>query len=131
MAAEIWLREAASLSPDEPAVWEALARFYLDHHIVSNERAMGATERLLALVPDDAEAHDLRGWAAVQTGSYDVAETHLTRALELDPELAAAQYHMGLLREAQGRNEEAKRAFQQAIDLDTEGTLSRLIERSE
>ena len=130
VAAEVWLREAASLDPEAPAVWEALARFYLNHHIVSNDRAVAATERLLSLAPEEAEAHDLRGWAAIQTGGYGAAETHLARALELDPDLAAAYYHLGLLRDAQGREKDAERAFQRAIDLDTEGGLEGLVERS-
>jgi len=130
VAAEIWLREAASLTPDDPVVWEALARFYLDHHIVSNNRAVEATERLLALTPGGAEAHDLRGWAAVQTGAYETAEVHLARSLELDPSLSSAHYHVGLLRDAQGRMDESKYAFRRAIDLDTSGTVTRLIERS-
>lgn len=130
VAAEVWLREAASLRPDSPAVWEALARFYLDNHIVSNDRAVEATERLLALVPDKAEANDLRGWAAIQTGAYEAAETYLDRALKLEPDMASAYYHLGLLREAQGRGEDAASAFQRAIDLDTEGVLTGLIERS-
>lgn len=130
VAAEIWLQEAASLSPDDPVVWEALARFYLDHHIVSKNRAMEAAERFLALTPDGARAHDLRGWAAVQTGAYETAEVHLARALELDPDLSSAHYHVGLLRDAQGRTDDAECAFQRAIDLDTRGNVIRLIERS-
>jgi len=97
---------------------------------VSNNRAVEATERLLALTPGGAEAHDLRGWAAVQTGAYETAEVHLARALELDPSLSSAHYHVGLLRDAQGRMDESKYAFRRAIDLDTSGTVTRLIERS-
>jgi len=130
VAAEIWLREAASLDPDDPVVWETLARFYLDHHIVSNNRAVEATERLLALTPDEARAHDLRGWAALQTGAYETAENHLGRALELDPHLASVHYHVGLLRDAQGRTDESERARQRAIDLDTKGVVRRQIDRS-
>jgi tetratricopeptide (TPR) repeat protein len=44
--------------------------------------------------------------------------------------MASAYYHLGLLREAQGRGEDAASAFQRAIDLDTEGVLTGLIERS-
>lgn len=128
--AEIWLREAVSLRPEDPALWEALTRFYLNHNITSNDRATEAAERLLGLIPDSAEAHDLRGWAALQTGRYDTAENHLRRAVELDPGLASAYYHLGLVLSAQGRDVEADRAFDRAVDLDTSGELVPLVERT-
>jgi tetratricopeptide (TPR) repeat protein len=128
--AEIWLREAVSLRPNDSALWEVLARFYLNHNITSNDRAVEAAERLLELAPDSAEAHHLRGWAALQMGAYRSAEEHLRRAIELDAELASAHYHLGLLRQAQGRGREAELAFDRAIDLDTSGTLLPLVERA-
>jgi Flp pilus assembly protein TadD len=131
LAAEIWLREAVSLRPDDPRLWEILARFYLDHNIASSDRAVAATEELLALRPDDATAHDLRAWAAFQVGDYETAEEHLVRSIQLDPQLASPHYHLGLLRSGQGRRDEAQEAFTRAIDLDTTGTLLPLVERAE
>lgn len=128
--AEIWLREAVALRPDDAALWEVLARFYLNHNITSNDRALEATERLSELAPRSAEAHDLRGWAAIQMGSYEAAETHLERAIELDAALASAHYHLGLLRSAQGREHEAETAFERAVDLDTTGAVVPLVERA-
>jgi Flp pilus assembly protein TadD len=130
VAAEIWLREAVSLWPDDPRLWEILARFYLDHNIASNQRAIETTEALLALAPQDAVAHDLRGWAAFQVGDYEAAEEHLIRSIELDPRLASAYYHLGLLRSDQGHQDEAEEAFTRAIDLDTTGRLVALVERA-
>jgi len=128
--AEIWLREAVSLQPHDPALWEVLARFYLDHNITSNDRALEATERLLELAPDSAQAHDLRGWAAFEMGEYEAADRHLRRAIELDPRLALAYYHLGRLRDAEGDPAAAAEAFQRAIDLDTTGRLVPLVERA-
>jgi Flp pilus assembly protein TadD len=128
--AEIWLREAVSLRPEDPALWEALTRFYLNHNITSDGRATEAAERLLSLIPTSAEAHDLRGWAALQTGRYEVAEDHLQRAIELDPALATAHYHLGLVLSGQGKDIEADGAFDRAIDLDTTGELVPLVERA-
>jgi tetratricopeptide (TPR) repeat protein len=128
--AGVWLREAVSLQPEAPEFAEILARFYLDHTITSEGRAVEATEALLALSPEDAVAHDLRGWAAVHFGDYEAAEKHLWRAIALDPQLASAHYHLGVLRNDQGRQDEADRAFARAVDLDTTGALSRLVERA-
>jgi len=127
--AGVWLREAVSLRPEAPEFAEILARFYLDHTITSEGRAVEVTEALLALSPEDAVAHDLRGWAALQVGDYDAAEKHLRRAIALDPQLASAQYHLGLLRNDQGQRAEADRAFTRAVDLDTTGAFGRLVER--
>lgn len=130
VAAEVWLREAVSLRPYDPTLWEILAQFYLNHNIASNARAMEATERLLQLTPESAQAHDLRGWAAFQIGHSQTAETHLQRAIELDGALASAYYHLGLLHSVQGKPDEAEKAFQRAVDLDTTGTLMPLVERA-
>jgi tetratricopeptide (TPR) repeat protein len=129
VAAEIWLMEAVSLEPNDPALWEILTRFYLDHNIIAGGRGVEAAEQLVALAPGDAGAHDLRGWAALQVGDYVTTEDSLLRAISLDPTLAAAHYHLGLLRIAQGVPVEAREAFVRARDLDTTGELAPLIER--
>lgn len=129
-AAEIWLREAVSLKPDDPKMWEILARFYLDHGIVSEDDAVHAADKLLELAPDQARAHDLRGWAALEVGDYSTAEEYLRRAVELDPGLASGYYHLGLLHLARGHPDQAREAFTRAVDLDTTGTIRSLIQRT-
>ena len=130
VAAEIWLQGAISLHPDDPALWEILARFYLDHAITVEGRGVEAAERFLELAPGNARAHDLRGWAAFQVGDYDTAQDGFLAAIALDPALAAAYYHLGVLRHAQGNPEEARDAFVRAVNLDTTGALVPLIERA-
>ncbi len=130
VAAEIWLREAVSLRPDDPRLWEILTRFYLDHNITSDDRAVRAAEELLRLVPQEAGAHDLRGWAALQVGDYDTAADYLRRAIELDAGLASAYYHVGLLERGRGHPELAQEAFTRAIDLDTTGRFTSLVTRA-
>ena len=130
VAAEIWLREAVSLQPDDPALWEVLARFYLDHNITTEEQGIEAAAKLVQLLPGDAHAHDLRGWAAFQVGDYDTAESSLLRAISLDPMLALAHYHLGRLRAAQGAHQEAQESLIRALDLDTTGELAPLVEQA-
>lgn len=131
VAAEIWLREAISLKPGDPGLWEILARFYLDHNMTSEDQAVRVTKKLLELVPDSAVAHDLHGWAAFQVGDYETAEEHLRRAIELDPEMASTHYHLGLLERTWGHSGEAQEAFTRAIDLDTTGKFITLVQRAE
>lgn len=130
VVAELWLRNAVALRPGDPALWEILALFYLDHNITSAGRAIEVTETLVELTPEDAVAHDLRGWAALQVGEYEVAREHFQQAITLDPELASAYYHLGLLELAEGNQERAEDAFVRALDLDTSGALISLIERA-
>jgi len=130
VAAEIWLREAVALQPDDAALWEILARFYLDHEIDAGRRGTEAAETLVELAPDDARAHDLRGWAAFQAGDTDAARESLTQALLLDPALPSAHYHLGWLWVAQGDRQRAREALTRALDLDTGGALTPLVERA-
>lgn len=130
VAAEIWLQQAVALRPDDPALWEILARFYLDHAITVEERGVAAAERFLELAPDDARAHDLLGWAVFQIGDYDTAQAGFLVAISIDPALAVAYYHLGLLRQVQGKPGEADDAFRRAVDLDTTGALAPLVERA-
>jgi len=127
VAAEIWLREAISLRPDDPRLWEVLVRFYLEHNLVGDERIADALTRLIELSPSDARVDDLRGWAALQQGDYEMAEEHLQRAISRDPTLASAQYHLGLLWNAREVYQKAEEAFIRALDLDTTGELGPLI----
>lgn len=129
VAAEIWLRQAISLRPDDPELWEILTRFYLDNSITSDDRAGRAAEELVELAPESAEANDLRGWAALEMGDYEAAEAHLELAIELEPGLASAYYHLGLLQRTRGHPGQAREAFARAIDLDTTGKLRPLIHR--
>ena len=85
---------------------------------------------LLRLLPGDARAYDLRGWAALQAGDYDTAQSSLLEAVSLDPTLASAHYHLGVLWAAQGAGQEARDAFIRALDLDTTGELAPLVERA-
>lgn len=130
VAAALWLLEAVSLEPDDPALWEVLARFYLDHNITAAGQGIEAATKLVELSPDDARAHDLRGWAAFQVGDYDTAQDSLARAIALDATLASAHYHLGRLWAAQGAHEAAQEAFIRALDLDATGELVPLIERA-
>jgi tetratricopeptide (TPR) repeat protein len=128
VAAEIWLEEAVSLQPNDPLLLETLVRFYLDHNIGAVGRAREAAGELLSLVPEEAAAHYLLGWAAFLEGDYDYAEICLLNALSLDPQLAWAHYRLGLLHSVQGETAQAGESFQRAVDLDTSGEIESLVE---
>lgn len=127
-AAEVWLREATRLAPDDPVVWEAAARFALDRGLRQQGLEMALT--LAHLVPGSAVSHDLAGWAEFLVGHYPIAARVLEEAVEQDPTLAAAWYHLGQVYAYQGRVEEARAALTRAADLNTDPRLRLEIERA-
>jgi tetratricopeptide (TPR) repeat protein len=129
-ATEVWLLFAAELAPQDPQVWEVLARYYLESGIGVDSSGLSAANRLLALSADDALAHDLVGWAYFLAARETEAEASLLQALDLDPTLASAHYHLGRLRAHQSRYAEAVQAYRQAADYDRAGQLEIALERA-
>jgi tetratricopeptide (TPR) repeat protein len=120
VAAEEWYRAATAVAPEEPGFWLLLAQFYVD--VVPNpQRALTAATEAVALDPDDPLALDLLGWAYSMAGDPGAARVVLERSLSLDPSLARAYYHLGVVRRALGDQTGAQWAYQRAIDLDTDG----------
>ncbi len=124
LGAEVWLNEAISLAPDDPQVWEPVTRFYLDHRLDVELAGTRSASQWSLLAPDDPQAHDQLGWALALTGQEAAAEGQLLTALELNPDLALAHYHLGQLYLRQRRYAEAARAYLRAADCDMDGALS-------
>ena len=75
----------------------------------------------MAASPSEPRAHDLLGWAYFLAGLPAEGEQALLQALELDPELASAHFHLGSLYARTGRVELARRHLQRAVDVDRSG----------
>ncbi len=60
--------------------------------------------------------HNL-GWAYYNLNRLQEAEESFGLVLRLDPKMASAYYHLGLVLEKAGRQDEARAAFRQARDL--------------
>ncbi len=95
---------------------------FLSRPIEAQKLAEDAVQKF----PDNAMAYNLLGWAQTGTENYTEAEKSLLKALEIDPNLAAAQFNLGKLYEAQGKNAEALAAYQAAYDLDQTGSIGNL-----
>jgi Flp pilus assembly protein TadD len=129
-AAEVWLLYAVEIAPDDARVWEALTQYYVDFGIDVDESGLAAVNRLVELAPNDARAYDLMGRAYFLTREDALARTSLERALDLDPTLASAHYHLGRLNARQGRYAEAVLNFQRAADHDFDGQFTQQLERA-
>lgn len=121
---------ATELAPENPHFWLTLAFFSINYRIEISDLAITAAQNALTLDPDNPEALDALGYAYFLEEDYLLAETTLMQALETDPPLASACYHLGLLRLSQTRLEEGIILLKQAAALDTTGRIKILAERS-
>ncbi len=120
--AEEWFKAAVEVAPQEIDFHLMLVHFYLDHLYRVEEGGLPAAQALAELAPGDARAQDLLGWAYHLTGRPVEAEQALLQALNLDPELASAHYHLGSVYLTTGRRDLARQHLQRVADLGTVGT---------
>jgi tetratricopeptide (TPR) repeat protein len=120
-AAEEWYEAACTVAPQEPGFWLLLAQFHVD--VMPNaQKGLAAARRAVSLSPADPLAADLLGWARYFGGDLMGAKAALDRAVYLDPELARAHYHRGVVYSELGQLDSAWREYQRAADLDQEGS---------
>jgi tetratricopeptide (TPR) repeat protein len=113
-SAEEVLLQAVQLKADRGAAWFYLGRsqFALKKY----EAAIASLERAQALEPTADTAANL-GTAYLAANRYSDAERLLNQAVALNPRDAVAWYNLGLTLQALSRSAEARRAFQQALNL--------------
>jgi tetratricopeptide (TPR) repeat protein len=89
---------AIALQPSAPQTYEVLASL-ADLYLRENqeERAAEAARRIVAHQPDRVSARVILASALVRQGKYEEARAHVRKALELDPENAAAEAMLPLV----------------------------------
>ena len=85
------------LEPDNAEHWRLLAGFCAQNNANVRDVGIPAAQTAVILAPEDPLALDVLGWLLVLDGRYPEAEKILMDALALDPQLAPAHYHLGLL----------------------------------
>lgn len=78
--------------------------------------AAGDTALMAPVASSGRTAND-EGVTHAQQGHWDVAESHFRTALEADPNLAEAQYNLGLALDKQDKHEAASAAFKKAAEM--------------
>ena len=118
-AAEVDLRKALELYPDQPLALNYLGYSWVDQNRNLKE-GMSLIEKAVALKPDDGYIVDSLGWAHYKLGNYAEAVRFLERAVELKPQDPVLNDHLGDALWRVGREREAKFQWDQALTLDPE-----------
>jgi Tfp pilus assembly protein PilF len=111
------LEEAYQRDPGNLKVAGALAEGY--EQLGHSERAQQIYQEVLARYPDHQALANNLGFSYYQSGNWKAAEDCFRQALSQNPNNAAARNNLGLLLCRQGRQEEARRLWQE-----TEGTAA-------
>jgi len=123
-------RAAAEIDTQDPQFWLLLSQKSLQYEYEVSEIALPAARNALALNPHHAPSLDALGYSYYLLGDMIFAEEFIQQAVELDPSLAVAQYHLGLLKSQQNETEAAIAALKRAQELDLDGSLGLIAQRT-
>jgi tetratricopeptide (TPR) repeat protein len=125
--AEKWLNKARDLRVQDVAIWKSLAELYVGRSYGTVDQAVATAQQVVALAPEDAEAHLWLGRAYLRSGDRNGAEVELNEAVRLNPQAALAHFYVGRL---YGRDTEAGRAaYERAVLLDPAGPIGAAAQR--
>src|ERR1700742_801737 len=117
--AEVDMKKALELQPDQPHVLNYLGYSWIDQGINLDE-GMKMIKRAVDQRPDDGYIVDSLGWAYYRIGNYEDAVKNLERAIDLKPEDPTINDHLGDAYWRVGRTLEAKFQWAHARDLKPE-----------
>jgi tetratricopeptide (TPR) repeat protein len=125
--AEQHFLKAGELDPSQIAVWSTLGDTYYNwaktqpatQNKPTYEKAAEAYKKALAIKPDDAALYNQLGNVYGAEGKVPEATEALTKAAQLDPQMAAkAYYNLGANLVNTGKSDEAADFFKKAIEAD-------------
>jgi Flp pilus assembly protein TadD len=117
--AEADFEKALELSPDQPFVLNYLGYSWAEQgHNLTKARQM--IERALQERPNDGAIVDSLGWVLLRQGDVAGAVRNLEHAVELEPEDATINGHLGDAYAAAGRKLEAQYQWRRALSLKPE-----------
>jgi tetratricopeptide (TPR) repeat protein len=126
--AEVDLKQALALRPDDPSVLNYLGYSWLEQGVRLDE-ATRMIERAVELQPGDGYIIDSLGWAHFLAGRADKALEYLEQAIDAVPGDPTINEHLGDVYWHVGREIEARFRWQAALDLSPEASQQARIER--
>lgn len=108
--------EAPAEAPMEQAASEP-TEMKAEEEMTMDTPATTESAALTAPVSSSGKKANAEGVTHAQQGHWDVAEGHFRKALEVDPKLAEAHFNLGLALDKLDRHDEAKAAFEKAVEL--------------
>ena len=116
-------QRAAESAPEDQNFWLLLAQFSLSQEVRVTDIGVPAARKALVADPQSASANDALGYGYYLLNQPELAERFLLQAIALDPSLASAQYHAGMLWIQKQELNKARDAFQRAFELDPDGVI--------
>jgi tetratricopeptide (TPR) repeat protein len=126
--AEEDFEHALALDPDQPDVLNYLGYSWVEKG-VNIDRARQMIEKALSQRPTSGFMVDSLGWLFFRTGQYDKAVAEMERAIELTPDDATINSHLGDTLAAVGRTEEARFQWMRALIYKPDPDLKAELER--
>ena len=114
---------ATEMAPTDVTVWRALASFSAQYNMQLEQVGLPAAQTAVELNGEDPLSLDTLGWTLALLERYDEARDTLEHALSLDPGLPQAHLHLGIVALQIDDWQAAKDHFQQARDLDLDGSV--------
>ena len=111
---------ATRLAPEDANYWRLLASFCAQNNVNIKDIGVPAAQRGVILAKEDAASFDVLGWLLLLDARNEEAERMLLHALELDPQNASAQVHLGMLYLEKNNRASAYDHWVQARDLGNE-----------
>lgn len=109
------ITDALRLDPEQPLVRLSLARIY--HGTGRMEEALEELDRVIAALPNNDDAHRLRGQALQRAGRLDEAAAEYRTAIDLRPTYWRNHNMLGGLHYSSGHYEDALQAFRRVTEL--------------
>ena len=118
-----YLEHLARLHPQETMIWNNLGRACLAANDL--DAAARAFSEVLSSVPDESRALDGMGIVRHRQGYYAAARDLHRRAVDAEPDFAAAWCNLGVAETDLARHEEGADALDRALSLDPNDARSR------
>jgi tetratricopeptide (TPR) repeat protein len=114
---------ATEMDPTDADIWLALAAFSTRYNVQVEDVGLPAARMAVELSGEDPLALDMLGWTQALLGRYEQSQAALEHALELDPGLALAYLHLGMVAMQLDDWSAAHNSLLQARDLDLGGPV--------